>query len=122
MRCRRCQGQTEPIRRFGKDVIWFCRPCKLSHDQSGRLLITSPELRSSFNPLQKARATIKAAHPTMAAVGKTALEAALIQVLQESYLDGLKDGILLAYSQDYEEGQPYDEPVQSPANHPREGS
>jgi hypothetical protein len=54
-------------------------------------------------------------------VGRTALEVALVQALQESYFNGLRDGVLLAYSQDYEKSQPVDGHVQSPTNNSGEG-
>lgn len=120
MVCKNCQGSLEPIQRLGQQVFLFCRACKLSHDASGRPMISSPELRSDFNPLKIARATIGSAHPTMAPVGRSALEVALVQALQESYFNGLRDGVLLAYSQEYKSGEPH-EPVQSPTNNSGEG-
>lgn len=84
-------------------------------------MFTSTDLSSEFNPLQLARDTIKKIHPTMVPVGKTALEIALVQALQETYFNGLRDGALLAYSQDYQESAPYEDPsqpIQSPAGHP----
>lgn len=85
-------------------------------------MISSTQLKSDFNPLQRARDTIKAAHPTMAPVGRTALEVGLIQGFQESYFNGLRDGVLLAYSQDYEKSEPVDGHVQSPTNNSGEGT
>jgi hypothetical protein len=120
--CKRCQGSLQPIQKQGQEVFWLCRPCKMPHDKSGRPMISSPKLQSDFNPLQKARDTIKAVHPTMAPVGRTALEVAFITALQECYFNGLRDGVLLAYSQDHEASSPYDGHVQSPPNNTGEGA
>jgi len=42
----------------------------------------------------------------MSAPGKTSLEVALIKTIQEAYFEGIKEGVLLAYNQDREEGVP----------------
>lgn len=116
MRCRQCNGSLEPIKKMGKIVMMLCRLCKLPHEISGRPMAHAP-LKPSSNPLQAARATIRTAHPTMSSAGKTALEVALVQQLQESYFAGLRDGVILAYSQDYKDG----EPLQDSADDPGEG-
>lgn len=100
--CGQCQSALEKI----QGGLLFCRACKLLHDPDGVAMFTGPQLASHFNPLASARSTTKSHHKGMASVGKTALEAALIQNLHEAYMAGLKDGILLAYSQDYQEGEP----------------
>ena len=83
-------------------------------------MISSGDLKSDFSPLKKARDTISAAHPTMAPVGRTALEVALVQALLESYFTGLKDGVMVAFSQDSKDGEPYDGPLQNPTTDPGE--
>lgn len=88
-------------------VFLLCRACKLPHNEDGKALFESTSLNSSFRPLRTARDTIKQGHPSASPIAKTALEVALVASLQESYLQGLKDGVLLAYSQDTMEGEPY---------------
>ena len=104
--CSKCQGHLEPIKRAGEEVFLFCRPCQLPHDPHGSPLFTAKTLAERYNPLQAARDTISKHHKGAKPVTKTALEIALIQSLHEAYLSGIKDGVLLAYSQDYEEGEP----------------
>jgi len=106
-RCKKCQGGLDTINRMDKTVFLLCRACKLPHDEHGRAIFESTSLNSNFRPLRDARGTIKEGHPNASPVAKTALEVALIASLQEAYLQGLKDGVLLAYSQDYMEGGPY---------------
>lgn len=117
MLCKKCQGDLEPISRMNLEMFLYCRACKLPHDKTGRPMISSPRLNSEFNVLQKARDTIKTTQPEMGSVGRTALEVALVQAFNECYFNGLRDGVLLAYSQDYEEGRSRNGPLQSPANH-----
>ena len=64
------------------------------------------QLSSRFSPLSQARAIIQKTHADAAPVAKTAMEVFLMSGLWESYLQGLKDGVLLAYSQDVEQGNP----------------
>lgn len=109
MRCQKCEGDVEPIRRLGQVPFLFCRACKLAYNESGGLCVDTRTLSTSFNPLAIARGIIKETAGDAAAVARTALEVLLIQGLQEAYFSGLKDGVLLAYSQDVK-GMP-DEPV-----------
>ena len=102
-------------------VAHFCPKCKLMHDTSGRPMIMSTDLRSEFNPLKMARDTISGAHPQAAPVVRTALEVALIQGFQECYFAGLKDGAMLAYSQENPPHGQLSEPLQDTANDTREG-
>lgn len=89
----------------------FCRHCKLPHDDKGRPLFSSKELKSQFNPLRIARDTIAKSNPDVAPVTRAALEAAFIEGMLQVYTQGLKDGILLAYSQDVNEGAPHEQSV-----------
>jgi hypothetical protein len=104
--CSKCSGAIEKIARQGQEVFYFCRPCKLPHDEFGNPLFTAKSLADRYNPLQAARDVVAKHHPHDKPVVKTALEVALLQSIQEAYFSGLKDGVLLAYSQDYQEGDP----------------
>lgn len=84
----------------------MCRPCKLPHDEHGNALFDGPSLSQAFNPAQSARDLLRKADKQTRGVARTALEAALMQGMLEIYHAGLKDGILLAYSQDHNEGEP----------------
>ena len=106
MKCSKCSGQLERIQRVGQEVFLFCRPCQLPHDADGNALFTAKSLAGAYNPLQASRDAIRSHQGGVAPVTKTALEVALVQALQEAYFSGIKDGVLLAYSQDFEEGEP----------------
>jgi len=106
MRCRKCQGQLEPILRAGKFCFNFCRVCVLTYDERGVPVINTGQLASGFNPLAVARGMIKGTAAGATPVTRTALEVFLMDGLWECYLQGLKDGVLLAYSQDVEKGRP----------------
>ena len=106
VRCRKCQGQLEPIIRGEKFVFNFCRPCKLTYSKEGYLEVSTGQLSSRFNPLSSARDIIGKTNAGATSVTRTALEVFLMNGLWESYFQGLKDGVLLAYSQDVEEGEP----------------
>ena len=106
LHCSKCQGNIEKIVRAGEEVFFFCRPCKLPHDDKGNPLFTTASLAKTYNPLLAARKTIGPHHTEAESVTKTALELALIQSLHEAYMSGLKDGVLLAYSQDVGKGEP----------------
>lgn len=100
--CRKCQGNLEQVGPPGMKV-WFCRPCRIAHDGSGTPLIENPQLlKTSFDALKIARQSVTVPGDAPAAM-RLALEAKLIQGLQEAYLAGLKDGILLALHLDYED-------------------
>jgi hypothetical protein len=88
----------------------FCRSCKLPHGADGSPLFEGASIDKNrrFNPLSQARRLTGAHHKDAAAVSRTALEVALIASLQEAYFAGIKEGVLLAYSQDYKEGEPMD--------------
>lgn len=101
-KCTKCKGSLEKI----QGEMLFCRACKLLHDRDGVAMFDGPQLASHFNPLAGARSTTQTHHKGFTPVAKTALEMALIQNMHDAYLAGLKDGILLAYSQDYTEGAP----------------
>jgi hypothetical protein len=104
----RCQGDLVPIERAGQFLFNFCRPCKIPHDAQGRAAIDLIRLNSSFNPLSTARGMIRKTNADAAPVTRTALETFMIQALTEAYVSGVKDGVLLAYSQDtVDEGEPY---------------
>jgi hypothetical protein len=100
MKCRNCQGALEPLRRTGDLAFYFCRACKLPHDESARPLFDSRELRPQVNLLQKARDVVEATNPNAAPVAKTALEVMLLAAFQEVHFAGIKEGVLLAYSRD----------------------
>lgn len=101
----------EKIERAGVEVFYHCRACKLPHDSHGNPLFTGQGLADRYNPLQAARDVIKKHHKGAPPVSRTALEVALLQSVQEAYFAGIKDGVLLAYSQDFEEGEPMMEKV-----------
>jgi len=106
MRCRKCQGQLEPILRGGKFCFNFCRVCVLTYDERGVPVLNTGQLASGFNPLGVARGIIGKTSAGATPVGRTALEVFLMDGLWECYLQGLKDGVLLAYSQDAQKGEP----------------
>jgi hypothetical protein len=106
LRCSKCQGGVEKIIRAGEEAFFFCRACKLPHDALGNPLFTTKSLANAYNPLLAARKVVGSHHKDVAPVTKTALEVALIQSLHEAYMTGLKEGVLLAYSQDVGKGEP----------------
>ena len=106
MKCSKCAGSLEKVLRSGQELFQICRPCKLPHDKDGNGLFTTTDLADVYNPLQAARNTVGPHHKDTAPVTRTALEVSLLQSLQEAYFAGIKDGVLLAYSQDYEKGDP----------------
>ena len=91
---------------MGKVQFLFCRACKLTHSEEGTLLIESAALNTAYNPIKIAREAISKSFPQHEGVAAVATEALLITSLQEAYLAGLKDGILLAYSKDVGDGEP----------------
>lgn len=106
IKCSKCEGNVEAINRAGQRVFLFCRHCKLPHDEHGNPVYTTKSLAEHFNPLQAARDHISKVAPALKGPAKTALEAATIQRDLDIYFAGMKDGILLAYSQDFQEGEP----------------
>ena len=102
MRCKKCGGQLEPIVRGGQFVFNFCRPCKLRYTKEGYLEMAPSE----FNILKEARAIVGKTNEDASPVARSALEILLMQGLWESYYRGLKDGVLLAYSQDVGDSEP----------------
>ena len=106
-RCTQCQGSLEPIIRAGQFCFHFCRACKLRYTKEGALEMDNSQLSSRFNPLATARGIISKTNSGATPVARTALEVLLMSGLWECYLQGLKDGVLLAYSQDVEQGKPY---------------
>ena len=109
--CSKCGGGLEPIARKGEPVFHFCRPCKLPHDELGRALFSNKKLNDMYTPFKSARKVISQNHPKATAVARTALEVALAQALHEAYMEGIKEGVLLAYSQDVTEGEPMEDMV-----------
>lgn len=105
-RCSKCGGGLDPVGREGKDFFYFCRACKLPFNEAGRVTIDTRFLNSSFNPTRAARGVSGKVLADLSPVARTALEAVLIEALLGSYSAGLKDGILLAYSQDISESKP----------------
>lgn len=106
MRCRTCQGSLEPIQRAGKFCFNFCRLCKIAYNEHGVQQMNNGQLSSRFNPLETARAIIKSTNAGATPIARTALEVFLMDGLWNCYLQGLKDGVLLAYSQDVRPGEP----------------
>lgn len=109
MNCKKCNGSLEPIVRSGNYLFHFCRPCKLPYAEDGSYLLDTGLLASSFNPLITVRGIIGKTHAGAASVTRTALEVLLMQGMWDSYMAGVKDGVLLAYSQDVHEGEPLGE-------------
>ena len=104
--CSRCQGSVQPIERAGQVMFYLCRTCKIPYDESGGVVINLNSLNSSFNPLEQARKTLKGLGGPKSPVARTAVESFMITALLEAYQSGLKDGVLLAYSQDVEKQGP----------------
>lgn len=124
MRCQRCNGQLEPIIRAGQFCFNLCRVCKLRYSKEGYLETTSAELTSGFDPLKRARDIIGKTNAGASPVARTALEVFLMDGLWECYLQGLKDGVLLSYSQDVQPGGPMngdsaDGPLPDASGHPK---
>jgi len=111
MKCARCQGELEPIVRMREPMFLFCRPCKLPYHEKGGLAVDTRSLSTSFNPLKIARGVVWKTNPEVSSVARSALEVLLIQGLQEAYFSGLKDGVLLAYSQDVGNSEPLKKPM-----------
>lgn len=103
--CSTCGGYLDKVPRAGK-VLLLCRPCKLPHDEHGNPLFSGPSLTDRFNPLQAARDTLRKSDQSSTGVARVAMETALMQGILDAYFAGVKDGVLLAYSQDHEEGDP----------------
>jgi len=126
MRCRECKGQLEPVFRGGNFCFNFCRICKMAYTKEGVPETKSSGLKSSFDPLTLSRSIIKKTHAGAAPVTRTAMEVFLMDGLWDCYLQGLKDGILLSYSQDVEQGQPLsdggkpDGSLRQPSNDPKQ--
>ena len=106
MKCSKCGSGTEKIFRANEPVFFYCRGCKLPHDEYGNQLFNSKSLTQAFNPLQHVRDALRGHNKGIAPATRTALEVALLQSVQEAYFAGIKDGVLLAYSQDKEKGEP----------------
>lgn len=78
------------------DLLW-CNPCTAAHDMNGAMLATpGDQLKSSFDALKVTRQHI---HPPAGVKGlmQNTLEAAYMEGLLQSYMAGVKDGLLLAY-------------------------
>jgi hypothetical protein len=107
MRCKKCKGECEPITRGGKFVFEFCRPCKIPYTAQGAAIFNSgSQLASAFNPLAASRGIIEKTQAGASPVARTALEVLMAQSLWDSYYTGLKDGVMLAYSQDVGSSSP----------------
>jgi hypothetical protein len=123
MRCQKCKGQLEPVTRAGTFCFHLCRVCKLRYSREGYLETTTAELVSGFDPLKQSRGIISKIHPGATPVARTALEMLLMNGLWDCYLQGLKDGVLMAYSQDVEQGKPLhgdkDGPLSDASGHPK---
>jgi hypothetical protein len=106
MKCRKCSNDCEPVVRGGKYVFDFCRSCKIPYKEDGSALFnSSASLVSHFNPLYLARA-VGASSGVKSSVAQHALEVLLIQGFYDVYVAGLKDGLLLAHSQDVGPSEP----------------
>lgn len=107
MNCRKCKDECEKVIRGGEFAFHFCRKCKIPYDSTGSAMFNSAsQLVSHFNPLAAARRVIGSTHKDASSVARTAFEVLLIQSMQEAYMSGLKDGALLAYSQDVGHSEP----------------
>lgn len=105
-KCPKCSGGLDPIKRGEHEFFLFCRACKLPFNNLGRTIIDTKFLNTAFNPTRIARSVSGKSFSDMAPVAKTALEGLLIEALMSAYSAGLKDGILLAYSQDVHDSKP----------------
>lgn len=106
MKCRKCKGSLEPTTRAGQFIFNFCRACKLPHNEYGVPIFDSGLIKSFFNAPDLTRSIIGKTHAGMNPVARTAFEVLLMQGMVEAYMAGVKDGVLLAYSQDVGEGEP----------------
>lgn len=125
LRCRKCSGQLEPIIRGTQFCFNFCRVCKLTYNAQGVPEVSNKQLSSRFNPLSTARSIIGKTNSGVTPLARTALEVFLMEGLWDCYLNGLKDGVLLAYSQDVEKGEPLmhgepNGPLYSPTGTPKQ--
>lgn len=111
IKCSNCGGHAEKIERAGEAVFWFCRPCKLPHDQHSNPLFVNGLPADKYSAVSHAQKIAEAHTKGMSPVGKVSVTMSLIQPLQEAYFAGMKDGVLLAYSQDIKEGEPMMEKV-----------
>lgn len=105
-KCPKCSGHVIEIKRADRSVFFFCRACKLPYAENGRVVIDTRNLNSAFNPTRAARVVTGKSVKDLSPVAKTALEALIITSLLDAYSAGMKDGILLAYSQDVADGKP----------------
>ena len=108
-KCPKCSGHIIEVKRADQSAFLFCRACKLPFAENGRIVIDTRNLNSSFNPTRLARSITGKSMRDLSPVARTAIEAFIIASFHEVYTAGMKDGILLAYSQDVEEGVPLDE-------------
>lgn len=122
--CTQCTGQVEQVTRMqGGIKFFFCRACKIPYDESGSVIIDLNSLQSAFNPLTTARDTIGVAAKGATPVAQTAMAALAVQGYLDAYFSGMKDGIALAYSQDYKRSTPLGsshEPVRNAASRARQ--
>ena len=101
MRCKKCQG---PLEQVGPQhmTVWFCRMCRVAHDHTGTPLVENPHiLKTHFDALKITRSLPPTSTDESPGV-RLAMEARHIQGLQEAYMAGLRDGILLSLNLDYE--------------------
>lgn len=98
MKCSSCSGALQRFAPPTGQVVYVCRHCKILHDEGGARLTESGELRSAFEPLRLARQISTKTAPGLHGVAKAAVETAFVQGLSDAYLQGLRDGVLLAYS------------------------
>lgn len=107
MKCNHCSGPLEKVTKGGESLFHYCRGCKLPHDKSGNPLLKSGQpMNASYNPLRGAFEAVKSDGRDLSPVAKAAASVAFMPALQDAYLQGVKDGILLAFSQDVKEGEP----------------
>jgi hypothetical protein len=94
--CKQCQGPLVQLKPGPVAMLW-CQPCTVAHDMNGMLLLMDTEkLKTSFDPLKATRAHIKTP-PGVKGLMQNTLEAAYMEGLLQSYMAGVKDGLLLAY-------------------------
>lgn len=106
MKCVKCKDSLEPIYRNGNLVFNFCRVCKLPHNEQGYAEIKFG-LFSNFNQLNTARDIIKNSGGNFENnAAQNAMEIFLIKSLMEAYIEGMKDGTLLAHSLDVSSDNP----------------
>lgn len=94
--CKKCQQSLVYLKPGPVEILW-CEGCKLVHDMTGTLVVQNfDKVETSFDPLKIAKQHVRIPPGTPPLLRST-MEAAIIEGLLQSYMSGLKDGILLSH-------------------------